>query len=446
MDFSLSTIKNLAKEKLGSLWKSGGVHVISGSFLNKFVAFFGSIAIVHLLSKGNYGGIRYVENLYNFFFLVAGMGISNAVLRFVVLEEDIKEKRSVYSFMARTAVIFNLALVVIGLLINSIYPHEAEFKSFGYLLYFMLLMLPAQYFVDNSLTLERAMLDNRRFAYLNLGYAVTVILGKVIGAWRGNLMVYVILGVAIQMCFAIYLGLSNHRKYFTGVKAGPVDLAKKKRIITYSLQYMVTNGMWALFMLLDVYLMGRIMNSPEAVADYNVAFTWPANISIICQAVAMFINPYFIKNENDRAWVRKNFRLMYGINFLAVLAVSVVMIVLAKPLIFINGGPKYYNAIPLMRIIVIGSLINNGLRYMIANCLAAMGKIRVNMAVSIVGVVSLTVLDLILIPRFHEYGPAYAGIIVHSIMALIMFIAFNKEYHIIGGHGAEPLPTEEKDD
>ncbi|MCR5182710.1 MAG: oligosaccharide flippase family protein [Clostridia bacterium] len=446
MDFSFSKIKNTAKEKLGSLWKSGGVHVISGSFLNKFVAFFGSIVIVRLLTKADYGGIRYVENLYNFFFLVAGMGISNAVLRFVVLEDDLKEKKSVYRFMARTALIFNVALVLIGLVINRFYPHNGEFGSYGYLLYIMLLMLPAQYFNDNSLTLERAMFDNRRFAYLNLGFAVTVILGKVIGAWRGNLLVYVILGVAIQLGFAIYLGISNHRKYFREVEAGPVPGEKKKRIITYSLQYMVTNGMWALFMLLDVYLLGRILNDPEIIADYNVAFTWPANVSIICQAAAMFINPYFIKNENDPVWVRKNFRTMYGINFLAVLAVSVVMIVLAKPLIFINGGPKYYNVIPLMRIIVIGSLINNGLRYMIANCLAAMGRIKVNMAVSVVGVVTLAVLDMLLIPRFHEYGPAYAGIIVHTVMAAIMFVAFNREYHIIGGPKAESLPTEEKDD
>ena len=446
MNLSISKIKDLAGEKLGSLWKSGGVHVISGSFLNKFVAFFGSMVIVRLLTKADYGGIRYVENLYNFFFLVAGMGISNAVLRFVVLEDDLNEKRSVYRFMTRTALIFNVVLVVLGLIINRFYPHEGEFGSYGYLLYIMLLMLPAQYFNDNSLTLERAMFDNKRFAYLNFAFAFTVILGKVVGAIGGNLLLYVILGVAIQAAFAVSLGITNHRKYFKDVQAGPVPKDKQKRIITYSLQYMVTNGMWALFMLLDVYLIGRILNDPEALADYNVAFAWPANISIVCQAAAMFINPYFIKNENDPVWVRKNFRLMYGINFLAVLAVSVVMIVLAKPLIFINGGPKYYNVIPLMRIIVVGSLINNGLRYMIANCLAAMGRIKVNMAVSVVGVVGLAALDMILIPRFHEYGPAYAGIIVHAVMALIMLIAFNKEYHIIGGHRAEPLPTEEKDD
>jgi O-antigen/teichoic acid export membrane protein len=83
---------------------------------------------------------------------------------------------------------------------------------------------------------------------------------------------------------------------------------------------------------------------------------------------------------------------------------------------------------------------------MIANCLAAMGRIKVNMAVSVVGVVTLAVLDMLLIPRFHEYGPAYAGIIVHTVMAAIMFVAFNREYHIIGGPKAESLPTEEKDD
>ncbi len=420
--------------------------MISGNFLNKFAAFFGSIVIVRLLSKADYGGIRYVENLYNFFFLVAGMGISNAVLRFVVLEDDLSEKKSIYRFMSSTALIFNVALVAAGLVINRFYPHKGEFVNYGYLLYIMLLMLPAQYFNDNSLTLKRAMFDNRRFAYLNFAYAVTVILGKVVGAWKEDLLVYVMLGLAIQAAFAVGLGIANHRRYFSGVEAGPVTKEKKKRIITYSLQYMVTNGMWALFMLLDVYLIGNILNDPEAIADYNVAFTWPANISIICQSAGIFINPYFIKNENDPAWIRKNFRMLYGINFLAVLACALIMIIFAKPLIMINGGPKYYNVVPLMRIITLGSLINNGLRYMIANCLAAMGRIKVNMAVSVFGVISLAVLDTLLIPRFHEYGPAYAGIIVHTMMALIMLIAFNRQYHIIGPNKTKTLDAEEKDD
>ena len=201
---------------------------------------------------------------------------------------------------------------------------------------------------------------------------------------------------------------------------------QKKQIVSYSLQYMVTNGMWTLFMLIDVFMLGKLSDNPTMIADYKVAYAWPANISIICTAIGVFIAPYFIKNENNSIWIRKNYVRTFLLSFAFVGLAGLVMIILAKPLIFIYGGSEYYNIIPVMRVLTIGSVINNGLRYTTANIFAAMGKIKFNMIVSIIGIVMQIALNMYMIPKYGMYGPAFSGIINYSLMAIILFICFAK--------------------
>ena len=78
---------NRLKSMLKMIWKKGAIHIFTGSFLNKFVVFFGSIVIVRLLSKTEYGMLGYAENLYSFAYILAGLGISNAIMRYVVLAD-----------------------------------------------------------------------------------------------------------------------------------------------------------------------------------------------------------------------------------------------------------------------------------------------------------------------------------------------------------------------
>ena len=84
-----------------AVWEKGLFHILSGSFLTKIVGFFGSIFIVRVLSKQEYGILGYLENMYSYVFIIAGMGLSNAILRVVILGKDINEKYSDFQYTVR---------------------------------------------------------------------------------------------------------------------------------------------------------------------------------------------------------------------------------------------------------------------------------------------------------------------------------------------------------
>lgn len=413
-------------QAIKTIWSKGAIHIFTGSFLNKFVVFFGSIVIVRLLSKTEYGMLGYAENLYNFAYILAGIGISNAIMRYVVLADTIEAKKAVFYFSSRLAFKINVILVVILEFINIFYPHSVEFETCRLYIYIMVLSLPFQYYVDNGLSLERAMFSNKKYAMLSFITSAAVILGKLIGASIAGLMGVIITGVIVNCTLAAVMRNSSEKKYFQSVQLEIVNQKQKKQIVSYSLQYMVTNGMWTLFMLIDVFMLGKLSDNPTMIADYKVAYAWPANISIICTAIGVFIAPYFIKNENNSIWIRKNYVRTFLLSFAFVGLAGLVMIILAKPLIFIYGGSEYYNIIPVMRVLTIGSVINNGLRYTTANIFAAMGKIKFNMIVSIIGIVMQIALNMYMIPKYGMYGPAFSGIINYSLMAIILFICFAK--------------------
>ena len=77
-----------------------------------------------------------------------------------------------------------------------------------------------------------------------------------------------------------------------------------------------------------------------------------------------------------------------------------------------------------MRILLIASFINNGLRYTNANLLSAMGQVKYNMFVSITGMVVQVTVNLFVIPRHGMMGIAYTSVGVYALMAMFLFGIF----------------------
>lgn len=79
-------MKEKLKDRFLRLYKAGMIHIFSGTFLLKVVSFFGTTFLVHILSKEEFGILGYMENIYGYAFILAGMGLSNAILRMLCLE------------------------------------------------------------------------------------------------------------------------------------------------------------------------------------------------------------------------------------------------------------------------------------------------------------------------------------------------------------------------
>ena len=436
----IHNLKNCEKSEENSMWhkinekinfikQKGAVHILVGSFSTKFVALFGSVFIVRLLTKEDYGLLGYIENIYSFVYIIGGLGLSNATIRYVVLGDKIEEKKSYYTYIRNRSFVYNSIFVILFTLINLLYPHPQEFTSARNLIIIMLIMLPFQYSMQNDLVLERAMFNNVRYAYLSFITSVLFVLAKIAGAFIGGIIEVLVLSTLINIACCMYTQYTVNRRYFRNAQTKKISSNKRKEIDIYSLQFMITNGLWTLFVIMDVFLLSKLGSTSIEIADYKVAYIWPANIGIIGSCIAIFITPYFVRNESNIVWIRRNFKKLYILNILITLIIGVFVWLFAKPLIYLYSGAKYLNTIPLMRTLLIGAVINNGFRIITANVLAAMGQVKHNMFISLIGFALQIVLDFYFIPKYGSYGVAYTSIIVYSFMAIALLIIFICKYY-----------------
>lgn len=418
------------KNKFFELWASGAFHIMIGSFLNKFISMFGSIIIVRLITKAEYGLLSYIENLYSYAYVIAGFGLSNAILRYVVLAKSKEKKYEYFSFSLKKGFIINIILLIIINIINFVYPHKSDFAIARSYIYILSLVLPMQHIIEDVLYMERANFSNKRFAYLSLLSSVILIIGRIFGALVSGLFGIVFIQVIDYIILAICYYFICNRRYKPEKEISKLSIKEKKEVLLYSIQYMITNGLWTIFMLNDTFMLGNLTQSASILADYRVAYVLPAAISIFSTAIGTYISPYFVKNETNQTWIKKNFFLVFFITAGVVGFIILGIILFGKYIIFIIYGKKYFNIITLMNHLLVASFFNCGIRFTCANLLAAMGQIKYNMIISMLGMILQVILNFILIPIYGAYGAAYTSIIVYFFMGFMLFLVFSKKYHL----------------
>lgn len=426
----LSSLVDNVRSGAASLKGKGVLGILSGTFLTRAAAFLGSIVLVRVMSKSDYGTLSSLENIYTYTYLLAGMGLNNAVFRWLVIKEQDGERKGVFEYVLSRGTVFNIALVCVVSLGWFVLPLDFSSSAAAWMLPAMLLAIPFQFAYETGVFSFRALFMNRAFAVMAIAVVSLVWVSKVVGA-----SLFGIGGVVLSWPFAYAVAAAVvlavfALRVFRGVRAVSVPKIERRSIIAYSLQYMVTNDMWMLFMQNDLFMIGAISGSVEAVADYKVAYVFPMVLGLVCSAVGTFVAPYFIKHESDGRWVWRNYKRVLVANTGAVGGAALLIGIVAEHLVGLVYGDRYANVVPLLLLLLVASFLNNGIRYASANLLAAMGRIRTNMVVAATGVVLQILLNLALIPRFGVNGAAITGIIVYGLMAIAVTAYFVKIYKV----------------
>lgn len=420
---------SVLKQKLRKLYSTGALHITIGTFATKFVAFFGSIVVVRLLSKTEYGLMSYAENVYSYALIFAAFGLSNAILRYLVITEGEYEKKQYFNYIVKHSVIRNVLILFIMCLISQFVDYPDNYADAKYLIPVVALLLPFQDLVNDDLFTVRSFFKNKLYAYASFFVSVALIIGRIVGAVCSGVGGVLWSRVIINFVFGTVGYVYVKKKFFCGEKVDMLPKEIRRTVNTYSFQYMITNGFWALFMLNDTFLLGLLLNDPSGLADYKVAYVLPGNISIFATAIGVFVAPYFTKNEKNAEWIKSNFKKVYLLSAVIVGNVALGIGVFAEPLIKFMYGEQYLNIVGLMRVLLLAAFLNSGLRYTTANILAAMGEVRYNMIISGVGIVFQIILDFILIPRLGVIAVAISNCIVFFAMSIFLMVIFIHKFY-----------------
>lgn len=420
----MNRIKTLFSSKIKPLIDNGAFHIIVGSFCTKFVAFIGSYFLVRVLSKADYGILSYYENIVSYFAIFIGLGLSSGLLRFLILAKTNGEKKMCYERAIKRGTIYNLILLAACVLFCFLFKHPESFASYWFIGAGLAICAFMEFYVNSSLSSLRSSFKAKSYAVIAFITSALIIVARIAGALSFGLFGSVSFKIVIEILCAVFCVLFVYKTIFKGIKKEPLDKAFCREIDKYSLQVMFTDGLWAIFMLNDLFLLGQFIGDESILADYKVAYVIPANLSIMTYAIGVFIAPYFTKHEKEKDynWVKKNCIKTTIITFFIMSVFTIVCFIFAEPFIVFLYTDKYISSVEIMRILLIASLFNNGIRQTIANILSAIGLQKANLIVAGIGIAIQVVLDIIFIPLWGSIGVAWSSVIVYFIMSMFLLV------------------------
>ena len=178
-----------------------------------------------------------------------------------------------------------------------------------------------------------------------------------------------------------------------------------------------------LLILMDVFLIGYIIVSPEKIAIYKVAATIPEALIVIPNSVVIFVYPYFAEHNMEYGWIKQNTKRLIGITAIMNFIIAGMLFVLAPWIIKLLWGAKYMGAVTVFRILSVNYFVSSTLRVNVSNLLASLRKVKLNFYINIVAGISNIVLDAVLIKYMGIDGAAWATLTVVVITTAMLIPA-----------------------
>ena len=143
-------------------------------------------------------------------------------------------------------------------------------------------MVPFKYIVDCNLYVHRSMFKPKSYAFWSILASFLYITSKSVGALIFGLKGIVIFAIVTEFVLCIFTFIYTSKKYFKDVPDSSVlNKEEKKQSLSYGIQSMITNGLWSILMLNDIFILGRFFTDPSVIADYRAAVLIPQTFSLI---------------------------------------------------------------------------------------------------------------------------------------------------------------------
>ena len=403
------------------LFREGFFHIFGSSVLAQVGGLISSMIVVRGLPKTEYGYYVSANNIYSYFQILIGLGLTNAILQYCSEHVSQKRKDSVFRYSLTHGMFANI-LICLGIFLFSFWKiSNGQTQIASYLQ--MMAFLPFVVYLFNYLqTTLRVQLMNREYSYANMAYSLTILIGNILLT-----ALFRIPGLILSMYLAYLVGAwyslrpLQQESFLQTIfqRQNRLSRPDSREITRYALTCALTNLASTILVLLDVTCLDLVLADSSVLADYKVASTIPAAMTFIPSSMITFFYPKLVEafsqgKPQGFALLRQLLRIYAVINgfFYLCLALG------APIIIWLIFGEKYLNVIPIFQILSLNYLIYS-IRSLLGNVIAAIKKVRLNLYLAILSGIINIVLNLILINLLGSMGAALSTLSITVLMGIL---------------------------
>ncbi|MGF9964009.1 polysaccharide biosynthesis C-terminal domain-containing protein [Bacillus rhizoplanae] len=420
LDKSIWKNINYIKEKA---MKIGFVHLLSANFLLQIAGFGGQIFLTKILSVEDIGRIKVLQSFLSNLIIIAGLGLNVAVLK--LCSEKISEERKLDLFKGgfRISLYFSILITLLTIILACFNVISSDNQINDIMRYYALqipFLVIGAYFAAYLQSQKKIHLMSK---VQSISKVIVVII-SVLGAYFYGIDGYVVT-LVISLSLTTLLFLPFLKSELKSMKFRKVE----RSLITVPLKLggysFITNLLGQLVVTFNVLILNYMNGNQAEIGYYGIAQLIITSMMIIPNTLNQMMIPYISEKTgkiNQLAEMLKRFekRMLIMTTLLCVLASVFVPFLL--PLVF---GEKYINSIPYFQILVVGLLFwsiysPKGIT------LVSIGRVDVNLKVSLISFIINVVLNVFLIYKFGTIGAAVATTATYFITIFINKYYFRK--------------------
>lgn len=270
------------------------------------------------------------------------------------------------------------------------------------------------------------------------------------GAFFGGIIAYIYLKIKIKKSNLLPNDTVKDKK----------EISKReiiKKILTYSIPFIVISLIYNLYNTVDMILVSRTMNdilkmsSDVTESVVSIFTTWGVKLNNIILAVITGLTTSLIPNivssytKKDMKDVDNKFNKAIQYVLLIMVPCTLFLSFLAEPVWTLFYGESIYG--PIVYKVFVFSALFGGLYSIVVNTLQGLSKYKLVITTVLIGLLLNTILDVPMMLLVHKlgyevsYGAILAAIIGYSVSIIISLVVLHKKYGFSFSDTKKRLPS-----
>lgn len=397
-----------------------GQHVFLSLLIAKICAFLGAIFIIRILPANEFGIISIVAAVFAIFVPFSGSGSQQILLRYGAISSEVATKKALSNYLLMKGLMYQLLLSILFLIISLFYV--TKYEDIFYVFLFFAVRLIGIYFLNHIQSEFRVLGNNSCFAKITNVVNISGVLFLLVLSYYFGLKGY-LFAVSLTPFIALFWYKNEHFKSLI-----PDFSFSKKEIWSYGLHASGSALLSDALFSADILILS-FLTSETAVADYKAAILIPANITFLALTFMQSDFPVLAKNYQNKIFLRNYIHNYYKIFIPVVIAIFTVGFIFKRDILHLFFSQNYADNSNLFIILLGAFCLNMMTRNLYGNLLSAVGKMKINTAVSLFNLLVLILFSSVLVLEFGVLGMAISlglSMIIGGFLLMFSFYSYYK--------------------
>jgi O-antigen/teichoic acid export membrane protein len=405
------------KEYINGFINRSGTYVLFSTLASRVLSFIGSWIALQLIEAKELGVILFAYGIIQFIIPIGGFGLHQSLIRYGALLASENEKQQLFSYVLHKGVVASIAIILAVVGIGYFIPFQFDktytyisILSFSILTVFILEIIKIQFRLQHK---------NRLYAITEFWYNI-ILTGLIFGLsylfqGMGYIIALIVSPVLTALFFIKKLNVKLHIKNNLKI----TNLSFWKYGFFGGLSSVVTQ----LLILIDIILIGYLIDDPVAVTNYRYISIIPFSLLFLPRVFITTDFVTFTEKIHQKDYINryiKNYMLFFGVVSILLLLFSYFF---AEQILYIFGVEymDYADSFLILIMGIVGIYIFRGL---FGNLLSSIGKIELNYYIISIAIVINVISNYYLIPLYGIKGAAITSAILMWFTGILSWLSF----------------------